>query len=293
MTVPEASGAGRLTGRVAVVTGGTNGIGVATARALRFEGADVLVLGRSADKVERLLAEERDRTGPGRLQALAADFSQMAEVVAAVGWIAARVDRVDLLLHSVGVLLTRPEYTAEGLERDFAVSYLSRFLFLEEAGRRGLLHPGTRMVNVAASAPRVPRIARVEFGSLAEVEARIGLRAHGQAQLAADLLTAAAPERYGITAVGYGPGAVDTGIRREVPAWARAVLRPLYAKTTRRPEQAAADVVAAFLDPDLPTASATFRNRRGVFDASAYVTDRRRQQELITVSRALIDRARG
>lgn len=270
-------------GRVAVVTGGTDGIGAATARVLRSRGADVVVLGRSRDKADRLR--------PVGIRPVVADLSLMTEVVAAVDQVQALAPRVDLLVHAVGVLLTRAEHTAEGLEKDFAVSYLSRYLFLEEAARRGMLHPGTRMVNIAASAPKVPRIARMEFSSLAEVEARVGLRGHGQAQLAADLLTAAAPGRYGMTAVGYGPGAVATNIRREVPAIARAVLGPLYALATRRPEEAAADVVAALTDPDIPPGSATFRTRRGPFPPDPFVTDTRRQQDLLTVSETLTTRA--
>lgn len=280
-----------LDGRVAVVTGGTDGIGAATARALRGQGADVVIIGRSQDKADRLLAEDTGRSHPGSLRAVVADFSLMSNVVTAVAELSERLERIDLLLHAVGVLLTRPEHTAEGLEKDFAVSYLSRFLFLEETARHGLLHTGTRMVNIAASAPRIPRFARMEFSSLAEVQARVGMRSHGQAQLANDLLTAQAPARYGITAVGYGPGAVDTNIRREVPALARAVLGPLYSFATRSPEQAAADVLAALTDPDLPPGSATFRNRKGSFPPAAFIADQRRQQELLAVSEALTARA--
>lgn len=281
-----------LTGTTAVVTGGTDGIGAATVRLLRERGADVIAVGRSRTKADALRAEETHRSaGSGRLDVRIADLGLMTEVVHLVENLT--VPRVDLLVHAVGVLLTKAEHTTEGLEKDFAVSYLGRYLFLEQAHRRGLLTDRTRLVNLAASAPRVPRFAQVEFSSLAQVEARTGMRAHGQAQLANDLLTALAPDRYGITAVGYGPGAVDTSIRREVPVLARAVLRPLYAVATRRPEQAATDVLAAVTDPELPRGSATFRNRRGAFAPAAYVTDHQRQQDLLTVSAALVDRALG
>ncbi len=277
-------------GRVAVVTGGTDGIGAATARALRARGADVVVLGRSPEKADRLLAEIAPAAGPGSLRAIVSDFAVLANVRSAVERLHQHVDRIDHLVHAVGVLITRAEYTAEGLEMDFAISYLSRFLFLEETFGRGLLHAGSRLVNIAASATRVPRFAQFEFSSIAEVESRTGMRAHGQAQLANDLLTAAAPARYGITAIGYGPGAVDTQIRREVPAIARAILTPFYARATRRPEQAADDILAALTDPDLPAGSATFRNRKGSFPSAAFVSDRQRQADLIAVSRALVAR---
>ncbi|RZU51179.1 dehydrogenase/reductase SDR family protein 13 [Krasilnikovia cinnamomea] len=279
-----------LTGATAVVTGGTDGIGAATVRLLRDRGADVIAIGRSAAKAEALRAQEaaagRDR---GRLDVRLADLGSMAAVVRAVA--ALDIERVDVVVQAVGVLLTRAEYTEEGLEKDFAISYLGRYLFLEEAHRTGLIGTQTRLVNLAASAPRIPRIAQVEFPSADEVAARTGMRAHGQAQLANDLLTALAPRRYGISAVGYGPGAVDTNIRREVPAIARALLRPFYALATRRPEEAAADVVAAATDQRVEPGTASFRNRRGAFPAPAYVTDERRQHELLGVSAELVRRA--
>lgn len=278
-------------GRLAVVTGGTGGIGAASALALREAGADVVAIGRSAAKADALLARAEGSTGPGSLRVLVRDLAEMATVTATVADLAGSTGRIDLLLHAVGVLLTRRAHTAEGIELDLAVSYLSRFVFLEEAARRGLLHPGTRLVNIAASARRVPRYARMEFSSLEEVAARVGMRSHGQAQLANDLLTAQAPARYGITAIGYGPGAVDTDIRREVPRLARAVLAPFYARATRKPAAVARDVLAAFADPDVPAGSATFRDRRGPFPASGYVADPARQADLLAVSLALADRA--
>jgi len=188
----------------------------------------------------------------------------------------------------VGVLLTRAAHTAEGVEQDLAVSYLSRFLFLEEAARHGLLTPATRLVNIAASARRVPFYVRMEFDDLDVVRGRTGMAGHGQAQLANDLLTARAPERYGITAIGYGPGAVDTAIRREVPALAQAVMRPFYARATRRPSAVAAQLLDLLADPAPTPGTAVFADRRGTFPAASYVADRRRQDALLAVSERLV-----
>jgi NAD(P)-dependent dehydrogenase (short-subunit alcohol dehydrogenase family) len=276
----------RFAGRTAVVTGGTDGIGAATARALRDEGARVLVVGRSAAKAAALAAEPA--RGGGSIATVVADLGLTTEVRRAVGEVAARLGPIDHLVHSVGVLLTRAAHTAEGVEQDLAVSYLSRFLFLEEAARLGLLAPATRMVNIAASARRVPFYVRLEFDDLSVVRRRTGMAGHGQAQLANDLLTARAPERYGITAIGYGPGAVDTAIRREVPALARAVLRPLYSRATRRPSEVAAQLLDLLADPGLTPGAAVFADRSGTFPAAAYVADRRRQDALLAVSERLV-----
>ena len=149
------------------------------------------------------------------------------------------------------------------------------------------------MVNISASAPKVPRYAQMEFASLAEVSARTGMKSQDRRSVANDLLTAQAPARYGIAAVGYGPGAVDTSIRRELPATARAVMKPFYARHTRTPSDAAADILAALTDRTLAVGSASFRNRTGPFPTADYVANLSRQGDLLAVSEALLAKARA
>lgn len=282
----------RIAGRAAVITGGTDGMGAATALRLRAMGADVLIIGRSQQKADSVVARAAELPGPGSLRALVADFSEMCTVETTVTEIAGLVDRIDLLVHAVGILISRTEHTNEGIEKDFAVSYLSRFVFLETAAHHGLLSPHTRMVNLAASSPKVPRYAQLEFAPLQLVEARVGMKSHGQAQLANDLLTAQAGARYGITAIGYGPGTVDTNIRREVPAALRAAMRPFFALTTRNPDQAAEQIVDHLGDATLEPGSAHFANKHGYFPIAAYIDDPARQSDLLAASLTLADRAR-
>jgi NAD(P)-dependent dehydrogenase (short-subunit alcohol dehydrogenase family) len=279
-----------LRGKVAVVTGGTDGIGAATALALTSAGADVVVIGRSPDKAARVTARA-DTSNGGSMRAVTTDLSLMRHAVTTVQDLAGKVDRVDILVHAVGILLTRTEHTAEGIEKDFAVSYLARFAFLEEAHRLGLLAPHTRLVNISASGPRIPSYARMEFASVDEVRARVGMRSHGQAQLANDLLTMQAPARYGVTAVGYGPGSVRTQIRREVPRALRVLMAPFFALATRSPEQVAGQLLGILADPGLPRGTASWFTRSGTFTPSPFIADARRQDELLTASLALLREA--
>lgn len=281
-----------LNGTVAVVTGGTNGMGAATALELRRRGARVIVIGRSQQKADALVAEAVRLPGPGSIEAITADFSLMRTVEATVDELAGRVERIDLLVHAVGIFLTRPEHTAEGIETDFAVSYLSRFVFLEAAHRHGLLSPATRLVAIAASAPRMPKRARLEFGDLDTVTSRTGFASHSQAQTANDLLTAQAGTRYGIAALGYGPGNVDTGILRELPWTTRALFFP-FTRNKRTPQQAADQIVGLLADDGWAPGSASFAGRSGRFAADPFVTDPRRQADVIAVSTELTRRALG
>jgi NAD(P)-dependent dehydrogenase (short-subunit alcohol dehydrogenase family) len=90
------------TGRVAVVTGGSSGIGLATARALLAEGADVAICGRNA---ERLAIAERDLRaahGDGRVLAEVCDVTREAEVAAFASAVGAWRPRVDILVNNAG-----------------------------------------------------------------------------------------------------------------------------------------------------------------------------------------------
>ncbi len=111
------SGGAALAGRVAVVTGGTDGIGAAAARILRAQGADVVIVGRSREKADRLVADDERSGAPGTLTALVADLGLMRTVVDTVSQLSERVGRVDLLLHAVGVLIPRREHTARASRR--------------------------------------------------------------------------------------------------------------------------------------------------------------------------------
>lgn len=275
-----------------VVTGGTNGIGAATALTLRRQGARVIIVGRSQTKADELVARSAQMREPGSLEAIVADFANMTTVESVVAQIAERTPTIDVLMHAVGIFLTTADHTTEGIEKDFAVSYLSRFVFLEEASRLGLLAPTTRLINLAASSPQMPKRAQMEFDDLTTVAGRIGFAAHSQAQTANDLLTAQAGTRYGISALGYGPGNVDTGILRELPVSTRILFFP-FTRNKRSPQQAADQLTGLLTSPGWTPGTAGFANKKGRFETPAFINDPQRQADVITVSTELARRALG
>ncbi|MEI3865621.1 SDR family NAD(P)-dependent oxidoreductase [Microbacterium sp. CCNWLW134] len=276
-----------LAGRKAVVTGGTDGIGAATALELRSRGVDVVIVGRSQAKADAVMARAAALPGPGSMRAVVADLSLMRTARQVADGLAADLGSVDLLLNAVGILITRPAHTAEGVELDFAVGYLSRFVLMETLAARGAFTPSTRIVTIAASSPDVPAFARMEFDDLAAVRARTGMTSHGQAQLANDLFTARAAERYGVVAIGYGPGSVDTNIRREVPAIVRTLMKPFFARKTRSADEVGRQVADIFADETLVSGEAAFFDRNGRFDIAAFVADPARQDDVLRVSEEL------
>ena len=168
-------------GRVSLVTGGTDGIGRAVALLLARGGDRVLFVGRSAERGARVLAELREAL-PGVDHAfLRADLSLLSETARVADEAARLTDRLDAAVFCAGILSTVPEWTTEGLERNFVLNYLSRYLLarrllptLEEA-------PSGRLVLVANAGRYRDSL---DFDDLQYHRGRPGLRVAERTQFA-------------------------------------------------------------------------------------------------------------
>ncbi|MFI0819745.1 SDR family oxidoreductase [Streptomyces sp. NPDC021098] len=106
-----------LTGRVAVITGATSGIGAATARRLAADGAHVAVLGRREDRLKALADDLRGDT-PGTILPLPVDLTAPDALTTAADTIRTTLGRVDLVVANAGVMLGAPFETAATDEWD-------------------------------------------------------------------------------------------------------------------------------------------------------------------------------
>ena len=93
-----------LTGKVAVVTGGSRGLGFGAAEALIAEGAHVVICARGAVQLQRAVEQLRAAaTGGARAEGVAADVSTEAGVAAVIDATIATFGRLDVLVNNVGV----------------------------------------------------------------------------------------------------------------------------------------------------------------------------------------------
>jgi len=109
-----------------LITGATAGIGRETAKGLAAEGHDLLVHGRSAEKVEAL--ERELAGGPGAVEGLVADLSRMADVEALAETVLRRHDSLDVLINNAGVFSTAEPLTPEGRDVRFEVNTVAPYL---------------------------------------------------------------------------------------------------------------------------------------------------------------------
>ena len=91
-----------LQGQVAIVTGGSRGIGLAIARALVGAGVNIAVLGRDESQLSRA-RRDIERAGPGSVETLGADVRKYADVERAVEATVARFGGLDVLINNAGI----------------------------------------------------------------------------------------------------------------------------------------------------------------------------------------------
>jgi NAD(P)-dependent dehydrogenase (short-subunit alcohol dehydrogenase family) len=202
-----------MAGKVALVTGATDGIGRATALGLARLGARVLVHGRDPERVAAA-ARETDAAGPGRAEGLVADLSVQDEVRRLAAQAGRAASRLDVLVNNAGVYMRDRRLTPDGVEQTFAVNVLAPFLLMELL--RGALEAAapSRVVNVASMAHRH---ARLDLAAFTGGGPWHGGEAYAASKLALVLLSAEAADRFadaGITVNSLHPGVVRTKLLR-------------------------------------------------------------------------------
>lgn len=288
-TARTAVGAG---GRVALVTGATDGIGRAVALRLARGGDRVLAVGRDEARGARLLAALDAAYAGANHVFLRADLSLMRETARLADEVARRADRLDAAVFCAGILSTRAEWTAEGLEHTLALNYLSRFLLARRVLPLLARAPSGRLVLVANAGRYADTL---DLDDLQHRRGRPGLHVAGRTQFANDLLATELAARLRGTRVEVTcvfPGVTRTSFVRNargLPRVARAlasVLLPLLGM----PPAAAADT-PTFLAQD-PAAVGTggrfFGPRRRPRPIPARATQPERRAALWTVSEALV-----
>ncbi len=148
-----------LDGRVAVVTGGSSGIGKATARLFAQAGARVVVANRNAANGEDVAGALRDEGLDAT--AIAAD---VADETAVVGLFATTLDRlgaIDILVNNAGIMPKYPftETTAEQWDEVQQVNLRGAYLCMREAAKAMIARgEGGRIVNVSSTSSLVPGV---------------------------------------------------------------------------------------------------------------------------------------
>ena len=234
--MPERS----LAGKTALVTGATSGIGRAAVSRLAQAGARVVLLGRSADKLESLKSELISLAGEDRFPLVIADMSSLKSVRTAVAQITDREDQLDVLVDNAGAIYPERIESEDAIEKTLAILVCGPFALI--GGLLPLLRQSGdgRVVAVTSGGMYTQPV------DLADLEWRNrpynGARVYAQAKRIQVALVREWARRFAGAGVSFNamhPGWADTpGLADSLPGFYR-LMKPLL----RTPEQGA-DTIA-------------------------------------------------
>jgi NAD(P)-dependent dehydrogenase (short-subunit alcohol dehydrogenase family) len=241
--------------RIAIVAGGTDGIGKEIAAGLALSWCKVVVIGRDEQKGLKVKKDLQEQTKNNDIDFLCADLSLMKETDRICDLIISRFQQIHYLVLSAGVILYRKELTTEGVEKNFAINYLSRFLLLHRLlpilERSGVLHHSSRVLIINGALTN----GKIYYNDVNLTNNFSIMRFVAQQCRANDLLVmelAQRIERKGqktVTINGYKLGVVKTNIRKSLPWWMYwtvvLILDPIIGMSTREVTQPALDLLIA------------------------------------------------
>jgi len=248
-TAAEVAAGLDLTGRRAVVTGASSGIGIETARALAAAGAEVTLAVRDPEAGRRSAEDLRSSTGSKQVLVAPLDLADQRSVRA---FVAAWEGPLHLLVNNAGVMRTPERRTPEGWELQFATNHLGHFA----------LATGLYPALAAAGRARV-----VSLSSVAHLDAPVDFddihfrrraydpgTAYAQSKTATALFAVEAQRRWaghGITVNAVHPGAILSNLTRHMDQEALNATIATGGYVFKTPEQGAATSVLAATWPQL------------------------------------------
>lgn len=183
-----------------VITGGSDGVGRAAARALKRAGNEVVIVGRTPAKVEATASELG-------VDGLVADFSRLADVRTLAATLLDRYPRIDVLANNAGGIFSPRIETIDGHEATLQVNHLAPFLLTHLLLDRLATYEG-RIINTASMAHLR---ARLDLSDLDLTEGFTSWKAYCNSKLCNILFTRALAPRIahrGVTTASFHPGVV-------------------------------------------------------------------------------------
>jgi NAD(P)-dependent dehydrogenase (short-subunit alcohol dehydrogenase family) len=232
--MPDWSGVG---GKQVVITGATNGIGLAAAEALGALGARLAIVARSEERARATVSLVRAAAGPDAVvEVFLADLASQASVRRLAAELLERLPRIEVLVNNAGATFNSWRLTDDGVEQTWALNHLAPFL-LTNLLRDRLVESGpARIVTTSSAAHRDASVPFDDLEGRRTYERRSmigrGFARYGESKLANILFTTELARRLegtGVTANCFHPGFVASGFNLNngpVMRFAMTLVRP-------------------------------------------------------------------
>jgi NAD(P)-dependent dehydrogenase (short-subunit alcohol dehydrogenase family) len=286
VTVSETkSGIKPADARVAVVTGGSSGIGQYTALALAQAGYIVAITARSAERLAETAAWIGCEVPGATVEVERVDFASFASVRAMAARILERHPKIAILVNNAGMVMARRKISEDGFESIQQINHLSPFLLTE------LLMPAIKAAHtdaparIVVTASNASTHSTVDFADLQMEKGWGPMRVYGRSKLMNIMFTYALARRLngtGITVNALHPGFVGSRIANKGWAidWLWALVKPFVLTSAQGAETA----VYLALSPEIASASGQYFYKKKPIRSNALSYDEAAQERLWQVS---------
>ncbi len=222
--------------RTIVITGASDGIGASAARTFSRQGEKVVVVGRSAEKTQKVA----DEIGA---EFFVCDFADLSQVRALAAQLKEKYPRIDVLANNAGGIMGERQLTVDGHEKTFQVNHLAPFLLTTEL-LDILSESRATVINTASVANSL--FGKLDLDDLNGSKGYSANRAYGNGKLANILFTTELHNRHnaaGISTAAFHPGGVATNFAAESTSLLRVAYTTFLNRFMLTPEQGADTLV--------------------------------------------------
>ncbi len=175
-----------MANKTILITGASGGIGLQSAIGLAKQGANIVIVGRDAERTAQAAELVKTQTGNQAVSYLLADLSSMQEVRRLAQEFKEKHQTLDVLLNNAGAIFLSRKTSVDGYEMTLALNHLNYFLLTDLLLDLLKAAPSGRIVNVASD---IHYRGHVNFDDLQSQHGYSGMRAYGMSKLMNVLFT--------------------------------------------------------------------------------------------------------
>lgn len=241
------------------ITGGTDGIGRATALELARQGMQVVIAGRNVAKGKAVCQQLQKESENPNVHYLPLNLASFASVQQAVESFSRAFDRLDVLINNAGVFTSKLRLTDDGFEWHFGINHLGHFLLTHLLKPQLLTAPNPRVVNVSSVAQFHGKIDFNNLRGECGPAAFSGLEAYAQSKLANMLFTRELARREKrIITNALHPGAVRTRFGNKYSHWGLSLFWHCWKPFMCHPKKGAETSLYLAMAPETKSISGAF-----------------------------------
>lgn len=229
-------------GKIAIITGGSGGIGKETARVLLAKGAKVYIAARSEEKAQKAIDELKQETGKDSVLFLKLDLADLVSIKASAEEFIRMESELHTLYNNAGVMIPPVDMvTEQGFDMQFGTNVLGHFyltkllLPLLTATAKNSPSRTVRVINVSSAGHLMPAPEGIRWTSISpgndslKVRKKLGAaRLYGQSKLGNILFSNELARRYGgegIVSISLHPGTIKSDLTRYTGSFLRRIIQ--------------------------------------------------------------------